>query len=302
MSGGRARSRPEPPLVGIDASVPDGESLRALLEARFGSQIRVAHGVAGAVAVRLVGLEELPDEPSGEKVVVIADFDLPQLVAHMGPRPFLNHVVCRRAIDHDVVMAVLWRLAQGTTGEPAHLLSPTFSGRSVILRSSEKRDARIEAIASLATDCGMSGRAIARVIDVAEELITNALYDAPAERTGVPAQRAQPVVLERPEASRIVYGADDRMFYLRVRDPFGALRRRRLFEVLSRCVLQGGVPLDSSRGGAGLGLLRIFESAALVVVHVRKDVSTEFLVGLDVKRRRGAKDRVVHLFFEGEES
>jgi hypothetical protein len=300
MSGGRARARPEPPLVGIDASVPDGEELRALLEARFGSQLRIASPASGPAMVRLVGSEKLPNEPPPERVVVVADLDLPELVTHMGPRPFLNHVVSRRAFDHDVVMAVLWRLAYGITDEPAHLLSPTFSGRSVILRDSEKRDARIEAIATLAGERGMSGRAIGRVVDIAEELITNALYDAPAERVGVPAQRAQPVVLERPEACRIVYGADDRMFYLRVRDPFGALRRARLFEVLDRCVLRGGVPLDSSRGGAGLGLLRIFENAALVVVHVRRHVSTELLVGLDLKRRRGPRERVVHLFFEGD--
>jgi hypothetical protein len=276
--------------------------LRARLTTHFGRRFRVTPNGAERVCVRVIGLEAIPATPPPEPLIVVADLDLPGMVALMAERPYVNHVISRRAIEEDIALGVAWKLSCGADGEPAHLLGRDFVGRRVMVRDSEKRGARIEAIANFAAERGIGTRSITQITDLAEELITNALYDAPAEFAGVAANRTAQVVLEREEASRVVYGTDGKMFYLRVRDPFGSLARTRLFEVLARCVDKGNVTIDSTRGGAGLGMMRIFDSSSLVVIHVHKRVSTEFLIGIDLKRRKAQRERAVHLFFEGEGS
>jgi hypothetical protein len=140
-----------------------------------------------------------------------------------------------------------------------------------------------------------------QIDDVAEELITNALYNAPAARHGT-LERTARRVLDPLEACTLTYGASGTLFLLRATDPFGTLRRDRLLAVLSRCAA-GSVALDVSSGGAGLGLWRIVSNAELLIIRVRPNVATEVLVGLALKRSaRGADARSVHLLFDDEPS
>jgi hypothetical protein len=287
------------PALRVDLREASG--IRERLDRCYQGRLDLSGGKDRAAEVRLVSADRLPPSAAGEHLVVVEAMELSAIVRLMGERPDINHVVAPDCVDQPVTAAVLWKLATGTVGRPAHLLGRGFSGRRVALRDSDKRAPRIEAIAEYAAECGAASRATRLVSDVAEELITNALYDAPAERDGLHADRTTHVRLDREEACVVVYGADKEKFYVRVRDPFGSLRRERVFEVLARCMDQRGVPFDTTRGGAGLGMMRIFDASAVIVVHVRAHTCTELLVGIDLKRRRSTRDRAVHLFFEGQE-
>jgi hypothetical protein len=169
----------------------------------------------------------------------------------------------------------------------------------VLLRDSTKREQRIESIAECAIENGASSSVVDRVRDVAEELITNAMYDAPAERAGRPAVRTADVMLDKRDACTVTYGASRGVFMIRVRDQCGSLRRDRLFQVLRRCAVHGDVPLDTRTGGAGLGMWRILNSSSLTVIHVSPGRSTEFVIGIDLTRaRRATRGRAIFLFFD----
>ena len=132
--------------------------------------------------------------------------------------------------------------------------------------------------------------------------MSNALYDAPVEagyfKNVVP--RTQDVNLPPNCACEISYGIDETNGFLRVRDPFGAFTRARLLGVLARCS-GGGVSLDESRGGAGLGLWRVFSIASTVAITVVPGRLTDILVGIVTKdagkRAPGQRLLAVHLFF-----
>jgi hypothetical protein len=127
----------------------------------------------------------------------------------------------------------------------------------------------------------------------------NALYDAPVE-SGYFKQavsRTEDVEMPPDHACEISYGIERGNAFVRVRDPFGALQRHRLLEVLNRCN-RGTVSLDESRGGAGLGLWRVFTTASTVAVTVIPGRITDILVGIVTKNGRITPGLLAaHMFF-----
>jgi hypothetical protein len=146
---------------------------------------------------------------------------------------------------------------------------------------------------------GVGSRSLQQLRDVAEELLTNAFYDAPVA-AGVlqrAISRTQEVSLPEESACDMVYGCREDLAVVRVRDPFGSLTRQRLVEVLTRCARTDmGVEVDETMGGAGLGLWRIFSVASFVAISVVRQRYTEFLVGVG-KRAPGSRPFAFHLFF-----
>ncbi len=270
----------------------------------FAGQLDITTGPEPAT-VRLVRLDQLPTRRTNEEVVAIGEADLPSVVALMGSHPWLNHVISSGlfpSIEPELSSMVLWRLLGGRT-DPATstLFHKSFVGRKATVRDSTLRGKRLDLLMEYALQAGVSEIQGERIRDIAEELVSNALYDAPAEGKSAPVSRDTHVVLPKDQACTITYGMLRDMFFVRVQDRFGTLRRARLIQVLTRCAKQTEVTMDPSRGGAGLGLWRVFSGASLVVVDVKHNESTTFLVGIETKKsRRARKGRAIHLLFRDE--
>jgi hypothetical protein len=148
---------------------------------------------------------------------------------------------------------------------------------------------------------GLTARTVLQISDVAEELVTNALYDAPMESGFYPGavSRTESIELEPQHACEISYGIEASGVFVRVRDPFGAFMRPRLLDVLNRCNTDDGVALDESRGGAGLGLWRVFSAASALAITVIPGRLTDMLVRIETHKGKLAKSslQAVHLFF-----
>jgi hypothetical protein len=105
------------------------------------------------------------------------------------------------------------------------------------------------------------------------------------------------VTLPASRACEISYGVDGADVFVRVRDTFGSLDRARMLDVLARCS-SSKVSIDESRGGAGLGLWRIFSAASAVSITVIPDHLTDIVVRIPVNGARGGRALMgVHLFF-----
>jgi hypothetical protein len=177
-------------------------------------------------------------------------------------------------------------------------LGEEIEGRRVRMSKSEKRIERLERMRAYLADRGVSGRTIEQLADTAEELLTNAFYDAPVAAGAIPGpvSRATSIALPDSAACDLAYGARDDMAIVRIKDPFGSLSRRRLVQVLTRCAQSGmQVEVDETMGGAGLGLWRIFTNATYVAVVVIKGIQTEILVG--IAKRSNPKPFAFDLFF-----
>jgi hypothetical protein len=189
------------------------------------------------------------------------------------------------------------RLASGCEED---MIGETGVGRVALLASASRRETRFERMREFFAKHGISARTITSINDVVEELVTNALYDAPSEAGFFerPIPRTEDVDLPAERACEITYGIDDGSVFLRVRDTFGALTRSRLLAVLNRCSAVE-VPLDESRGGAGLGMWRVLSAVSTVAITVVPGSHTEILVGIATSQGRMVAKQLqaFHLFF-----
>ena len=223
-------------------------------------------------------------------------------------RPWLSHTLSTRLLavptarQHVAMLLdrLSARFADGSTRTP---LGPTGKGRVALLAQASRRDARFDRIDAYFANQGLSNRTRDALHEIAEELVMNALYDAPVEAGYFPraVPRTEDVSLPADRACEITYGMDESSAFVRVRDPFGAFTRARLLEVLARCATKD-VSLDESRGGAGLGIWRVFQAASTISITVVPGKLTDIFVAITVKDGRATRELVAtHLFFAPDE-
>jgi hypothetical protein len=215
--------------------------------------------------------------------------------------PWLSHVMHASLLARPKARTHLALLLDKLEGVEQAVLGPSGVGRVACLARASRREARFERIREFFEKHGMSTRTTSALLEVCEELVMNALYDAPLEGGLLDKAVSREEDLELPanRACEISYGIEDDSAFVRVRDTFGALSRGRLLQVLERCSAKA-VTLDESRGGAGLGLWRVFSIASTIAIRVVPGKITEVFVGVDMKQGRLQKELVAaDLFFTG---
>jgi hypothetical protein len=218
--------------------------------------------------------------------------------------PWLAHVIQAPLLAMDRARAHMSGLLELLSTRGQGTLGANAIGRTAKLARASRRHARFDRMREYLVSQGLSDRLTETLLETAEELVMNALYDAPVEAGyfAQPRSRTEDVDLPADRACEISYGVDINTVFVRVRDPFGALKRSRLIDVLSRCKAQAA-ELDESRGGAGLGLWRIFSAASAVSVTVAPGSFTEFTVVLGRNdSRRIARPLAVDLYFSSSET
>jgi hypothetical protein len=237
-------------------------------------------------------------------VIAIFDEPLQNTIGWVAAHPWLSHVVSSGMLQHPIAADHLGNVIATLTSnrQPRLLdwLGPTVNGRRVRLARASKRVERLERLSAYMESRGIGARTIQQLRDAAEELLTNAFYDAPAA-AGVtqPIARTRDVRLPDDSACDMVYGCRDDLALVRVQDPFGSLSRARLVEVLTRCARTDmQVEVDETMGGAGLGLWRIFSAASFVAIAVVRNRHTEILVGIGKRVSSARRPFAFHLFFQ----
>lgn len=253
-------------------------------------------------AAALAQLDSSAVNPPGH-VIAICDDTIQTAVGWLPAHPWLSHVVSAAMLQHPLATEhlanVMSTLASSHRPRLLDWLGPTVLGRRVRLAHASKRSERLEKMGEYLGSKGVGSRTVELLRDAAEELLTNAFYDAPVAAGAVKQaiSRTQDVTLPDENACDMVYGCRDDLAIVRVRDPFGSLTRKRLEEVLTRCARTDmQVEVDETMGGAGLGLWRIFTAASFVAISVVQNRHTEFLVGIG-KRATGPRPFAFHLFF-----
>ncbi len=118
-----------------------------------------------------------------------------------------------------------------------------------------------------------------------DEMLMNALYDAPVDEHGKQIFRDVPTntrISLRVEQKVVVqYACDGHRFAVSVRDAFGTLERSTVLRYLHKC-LHNEQQIDRKIGGAGLGLYLMVNSASTVFFNVLPGVATEALCVFDL--------------------
>lgn len=215
----------------------------------------------------------------------------------------VEDVVSLVAWPSHVSMPRAWELLLATRGAVARGLERpsvgdllSFGASSVALRprTSAERDRAVERVGQLAEASGCAPRLATKVGEVAYELLMNAMYDAPVDQYGEPKyafDRSADIALEPEEAPEMRFCTDGCLVALEVTDPFGGLRREHVFDGIARGMAGAhagsGPVVDTSGGGAGLGLFRVHAAAHSVIVAVEPGQSTRVtaLFDMDISAR-----------------
>ena len=138
------------------------------------------------------------------------------------------------------------------------------------------RDVVVAEVSQMILQIGLPTRAADRIAEIAHELVMNAMYDAPVDGDGYPRyayDRTQDLVLAENERPLVRLATDGIVLGLEVIDGFGGLTRDHVFEGVARGLealdrSNGNDVVDTSHGGAGLGIARIHGNGAALICDV----------------------------------
>jgi hypothetical protein len=210
--------------------------------------------------------------------------------------PRINHVLGRRDFESPPrtweVLMVARRLSDFLDGGPppplAAYLDWGFTALELEIRTTADRDAAVARIQAMIATLQVPKRIAENFGELAHELIMNAMYDAPADASGRPkyaSDRKSDIRLADAELPGVRIATDGSRIVLQVRDPFGRLERRHVFEGLSRG-LAGG-EMDTTHGGAGLGMMVCHNASAAMFFDVapRRHTEVTAMFELDLNLR-----------------
>ena len=246
--------------------------------------------LAGAA---LVVVDRAARQAAGERlralavpvVIVGDDLDDDGVVALMLDSP-VSHLV-EDPTDRDLGITSHKLVSRDLFGLDKYLAPGTRVRERAVACDADRR-AAIGEVSAWAESVGARRPVVHRLANVVDELLMNALLDAPAA-AGAPGARAQ-----------LRFACDDRVLGVSVADDYGALSQRDADRQRAPRAQRARPAADRGRG-AGLGLYFVLANVASLIVNVEPGRRTEVVCLFDVVRptRRPAVPRGVrslHVF------
>jgi hypothetical protein len=208
----------------------------------------------------------------------------------------VNHVVVGDELDRGVFVTAQKLLTGDIFGIEKYLPAGT-PVHYVRLRDFQGRGRAIDTVLGYAEQAKMRRQVRTAIGAVCEELLMNALYDAPVDAEGRPmfadVDPHDRMATRSPRPVSIRYAATDQLFAVAVRDRFGRLAKNTILSYIEKCI-HAPAQIDRKTYGAGLGLYLVANAAASYTVNVAYGIATEVVCTFD----RGAKTplRLVGMF------
>lgn len=217
-------------------------------------------------------------------LVMLATPPPPQAARALLEAPWFRHLIPLDAPDRMArVAATLARLTGHCPFGLGWHFPPGTHIETVPIEGSDRQPAH-DAIERYMARLGIRGRFSRHVQTIADEMLMNAIYDAPVDRgthesLHAHRPRTEKIRLVAADQPTFKIASDGRHFGVAVRDPFGTLDVDTLKRYIAKGLRQGDDQLDQKVGGAGLGLYLLFDHCSRLTVNIQPRVRTEF-VGL----------------------
>lgn len=207
----------------------------------------------------------------------------------MAGRPFLRHLIAKnetRLDPDELIITAEKLLRQDLFGLQKYLLWGVEPFCLRIEESARKQE-YLDAVAEYAGQLGCNTRSVEMIETVADELVTNAIYNAPRTADGrakyAKLSRRERIVLEEHEVGELQVACDGAFIAIAQVDPFGALTRETIVSYLNRCLVKGPRQISDASGGAGIGLYRVFQSLSKFVINIDPGKRTEVITLIDLR-------------------
>lgn len=291
-------------LQAAGSTVEFVDSLDSLVDGQLDGDGPPGLVVIDADVRRSIGMPTIVDKVGSEGNLImlgesLEDSDVVDIVRN---NP-LDHVITDAAADESEMVVTSVKLLSGDIFGLEKYLSWGVKVYDLSIASYEEKRISLLTVAEHAKTVGARRQVIAKIESVTDELLMNAMYDAPAVSRG-----EAPVVPTEPDArpvdpratARLRYACDGRYFAVSVEDQYGELHKEAILDHVQRARAERGRPLaNEGRGGAGLGLYFILSSVTRFIANVEPGKRTEVVCLFDLRqsgREAEACARSLHIF------
>jgi CheY-like chemotaxis protein len=165
-------------------------------------------------------------------------------------------------------------------GVEKYLLWGTQLTEITLTRGSQRPDL-VAQLADQVRSLGQSARVGSMAMLVADELLSNAVHNAPRDADGAHYRRdllrSEELELDERHQVRLRWGCDARYLAIEVTDRFGSLDRDTILASLAKNDVR------ESGGGAGMGIALAYRSCDHLVFNLAPGVRTEIIALIDVR-------------------
>lgn len=234
-------------------------------------------------------LKQAKQKSDKTKIVFMSSESIPSYLPKIHAIGVMPNIVSRDENDKPAtirnVMSTVTKLAgPNIFGLEKYLNLGAEIHEAAICKSSERAALREQMMAHFSS-LGIRKSVLDTVGTVLEELLMNAIYDAPIDAVGrllynhLP--RTHEVELRPHEQGRFRYACDGEYIAISVEDPFGALTAKTTLKYLEKCYggesVNDDATMQGHKGGAGRGLHQIIENSNLVVFNISPRQRTEVI-------------------------
>lgn len=216
-----------------------------------------------------------------------------QLILNLLEHESLNHLIARQGgmanstelVDENELIITIHKLMRRDIfGLDKYLPTWGIKIHSVEIANSEDKQSALQQLHNFLEMIDCFGAIKSSVLLVADELIMNAIFNAPRNQEGEPKyrnlDRSAAVTLDTHEKVLFSFACDGRNIALSVKDQFGSLDRPVIVKYLRRCFSNDLAEVEKDeerRAGAGLGLYMVFNSITQLIFNVQAGVGTEVI-------------------------
>ena len=240
---------------------------------------------------------ELRERNSRAELVLMTSDTVPTYLGPLRNLSSIPHIVSRDESDRvftvkNIVTTVTKVLSKDMFGLEKYL-SWGIDIQSRPIVGSRQRVTLLETVGQYFEALGVRRANRDRIHNVLEEMLMNAVYDAPADAHGKALynhmERTQDLSLKPEEQGLVRFATDGMLVAVSVQDPFGALKGGTILRYLEKNYAGEAATAHGSekKGGAGRGLHQIIENSDLVVFNIDPGRKTEViaLFNVEVKER-----------------
>jgi CheY-like chemotaxis protein len=240
------------------------------------------------------------------KIVLSTEEESKDYIGKIKSYGFLSNIIATKQDDRaSNIKSLSTTVSKMTSGDIFGLekyLNWGVDVKELEVSDSAERQSLNDKVADYLTDLGIKNSIKTRCQAVIEELLMNAIYDAPVDSNGSPLHnhktRRDRIILEDGQKGKLKFATDGLYLAISVEDPFGEFKKETIFTYLEEnyCSQGDEIVIRPNKGGAGKGLFIISENSDLVIYNVARGRKTEVIVLFDLDPLKEKKTTSLHYF------
>jgi hypothetical protein len=219
-------------------------------------------------------------------IVIVPKSNLTVLVDVMQSSDRIATVLMAENFNGSELTAVATRVLAGDIFGLEKLIPWGTRIHSTLVGDYQEKSVCISSVSEFAEMMGVRRKYRESIEQCLDEMLMNALYDAPVDDQGrqifsdIPTKTRISLRVEQKVV--VQYACDGKNFAVSVRDSFGTLERGTVLKYLHKC-LHAEQQIDRKTGGAGLGLYLMANSSTRVMFNVLPGVATEAVCSFNLE-------------------